>query len=117
MPVQRDKLSRPVKKYLFSTDVVIRTGDSHSIIDDTRQRINPALYVTIGNHVCVGNKVAICKGSTIPDNCIVGISCVVTKQIKDSNSVIVGILGRVIKRDVNWDIRRLPFYIGEKVDE
>ena len=99
------------KKCLFSTDVVIRTGDSHSIIDDTGKRINPALPVTIGNHVWVGNKVTICKGSTIPDNCIVGTSCVVTKQIKDSNSVIVGIPGRVIKRDVNWDIRRLPFSV------
>ena len=88
---------------MFSTDVVIRTGDSYSIIDDTGKRINPALPVTIGNHVWVGNKVTICKGSTIPDNCIVGTSCDVTK--------------RIIKQNVNWDIRRLPISIGEQVDD
>lgn len=92
---------------LFSTDVVVRTGDSHSILDNSGKRINPALSVAIGNHVWIGNRAIICKGTSIPDNCIIGTAAVLTKPFEVSNAVYAGVPAKAIKTNVNWDIKRI----------
>lgn len=92
---------------LFSSDVVIRTGDSHSILDDNGKRINHALSVSVGNHVWVGNRVIICKGVLIPDDCVIGTAAVLTKKFDESNAIYAGIPARVIKTNINWDIERI----------
>lgn len=64
---------------MFSTDIDVRTGDSHSIIDiNTGNRINYARDVIIGNHVWCGAHSSILKGSIIPDDVIIGTRSVVT---------------------------------------
>ncbi len=93
---------------LFSKDVEIRTGDSHSIIDLTSaKRINYAKDVSIGNHVWVGAHVKILKGVNIPDDVIIANSAVVTKTIEKSHCVIGGFPGKVIKEDVTWQNERI----------
>ena len=58
---------------LFSSDIDIRTGDSHSLIQKgTVNRINPSESVSIGDHIWVGKGVTILKGTSIADNCIIG---------------------------------------------
>lgn len=93
---------------LFSANIQIRVGDSHSIMDAaTGKRINPSKDVVIGNHVWIGNTVNILKGSVIADNSIVGTCSVVTGKLFPSNCIIGGSPAKVLKEGVNWDPHRL----------
>ena len=87
---------------MFSKDIVFRTGDSHSIIDENRNRINPSKDILIGNHVWIGNKVIVTKGVNINDNSIIGTGSLVTNSFNDSNIVIAGVPARKIKSGINW---------------
>ena len=93
---------------LFSSDIEIRTGDSHSIIDiKTGKRINYAKDVNIGNHVWIGAHVTILKGVKISDDVIIANSAVLTKSIVKSHCVIGGFPIKVIKENVTWQNERI----------
>lgn len=96
------------KNCLFSSSVVVRTGDSHSILDNNGNRVNPSNSVTIGNHVWIGNQVIILKGSEIQENSIVGSGALVTKRFVDTNIIIGGSPAKIIKENVSW--------CGERID-
>jgi acetyltransferase-like isoleucine patch superfamily enzyme len=82
---------------MFSHRIEIRNGDSHAILDKvTKQKINPAKSVTIGNHVWLGADVKILKGSIIADNCIVAAAGIVTGKC-DSNAIYGGIPAHIKK--------------------
>lgn len=89
---------------MFSSDIEIRTGDSHSIINTvTDKRINPSADVLIGNHVWLTAHVRVMKGAVLPDNSIVGNSAIVTNKFDKENSVYAGIPAKHIKDNINWD--------------
>lgn len=91
---------------LFSTDVIFRTGDSHSIYEaGTNKRINPSRSIEVGNRVWFGNKTIILKGVSIADDCIVATGAVVTKPVQ-SNTVVGGNPAKVLKQNVQWGIER-----------
>lgn len=92
---------------LFSSEIVLRTGDSHSITDLSGKRLNLAENVAIGDHVWVGHRVLVNKGAVIPENTVVGTGAIVTKPFDESNTVIAGVPAKVIKRDVNWCSERI----------
>jgi len=87
---------------MFSSDVVLRTGDSHSIIDSMGNRINQSKDIMIGDHVWFGNKTIIIKGVHIAKNSIVGTGSLVTKEFSEDGVVIAGNPAEIIKRNVNW---------------
>lgn len=92
---------------LFSTDVVFRTGDSHSIMNaQTKKRINPSKNILIGDRVWFGNKAIILKGVKIPNDVIVGTGSIVTKSIEESNAIVVGCPAKVVKTGICWDMQR-----------
>jgi len=92
---------------MFSSDIVLATGDSHSILDDKNNRINPSMDIVIEDHVWIGQKSTILKGSHILQNSIVGAASLCTKKYPKGNSVIAGVPGRIVKENVNWDRYRL----------
>lgn len=92
---------------LFSSDVVVRTGDSHSILDAEGKRINPAKEVVFNNHVWVGYRALICKGASIPENSIVGTGAVVTKKFETPGICLAGNPAKIVKENINWDIQRI----------
>lgn len=92
---------------LFSSNVVIRTGDSHSILNSKGERTNFAEDVEIGNHVWITQNVTVLKGTKIPNNSIVGTGSVVTKKFEEENVLITGNPAKIIKRDLNWDKQRI----------
>lgn len=93
---------------LFSHSLLMRTTDSHSIIDNKGKRINKAQNILIGNHVWIGVQVMVLKGSTILDNCVVGARSLVTSSTTlKSSSVILGSPAKVVKDNINWDIDRI----------
>lgn len=92
---------------LFSNDLVMRTGDSHSVIDSDGNRSNYAKDVVIGDHVWSGNKVIILKGTDIGNNCIIGSGSVLSGKRFDASSVIAGNPAKCIKRNVGWTFERI----------
>ena len=96
------------KNCLFSANITIRTGDSHSLVDtNTGKRINPSKDVKIGNHVWVGNGATILKGIEIPEDCVVGACAVVTHTPQEGNCVLAGNPAKVVKTGVVWAAQRL----------
>lgn len=88
---------------LFSSEIIVRTGDSHSILNEKKERINCSKDVVIGNHVWVGQRAIILKAARVGDDCIVGAASVLTGNEYASNTVIVGQPDKVVKCDVNWN--------------
>lgn len=95
------------EKCLFSDEITLRTGDSHSITDLNGNRINPSRDVCIGDKVWIGRGVSLLKGSKIPNKSIVGTGAVVTKEFDQDHVVIAGNPAKIVKEDVDWDFRRL----------
>ena len=88
---------------LFSNDVYVRTGDSHSLIDlNTDKKINMAKNVEIGNRVWIAPCVRILKGSAIKDDSVVGTGSIVTHSFSKGNVVIAGNPAKIVKENVKW---------------
>ena len=92
---------------MFSFNVDIRNGDSHSIFSqESGKRINWAKNVEIGNHVWLGAHTQIIGGTQIGQNSIIGIRSLVNGAISE-NSIAVGIPAKVVKTGFTWDSKRL----------
>ncbi len=92
---------------MISNEVVIRTGDSHSILNLEGLRVNQSLNVNIGMHCWLGHRSTILKGSVIPSNTIIGTNSIVSKIFLEENTVIAGLPARVIKNNVKWIRERI----------
>ncbi|MGL5895101.1 MAG: acyltransferase [Bacteroidales bacterium] len=86
---------------MFSYNILMRTSDSHSILNIDGDRINPAKSIKIGNHVWIAESVTILKGVCIGDNSIVGYGSVCTKDFP-SNVIASGVPARIVKDNINW---------------
>ena len=93
---------------MFSNNITIRTGDSHSILDISGARINHSEDVYIGNHVWIGASSMVLKGARVGDDVVIGAGSVVSRTTEYSCGVIIaGIPGRIIKRGIGWSRDRL----------
>lgn len=93
---------------MFANDIEIRNGDSHSIIDvNTKQRVNPAQSVYIGNHVWLTAHTRILKGSQIAHSCIIGNSSVVSGKLEVANAIYGGMPARLLKENRTWNRYKL----------
>lgn len=94
---------------LFSAQISIRTGDSHSILDQaTRKRINPSQDIEIGDHVWIGKNVMILKGVKIGEHSIVGTGAILSGGDYPGHSIIGGIgHGKVLKTGIDWCPQRI----------
>lgn len=75
---------------LFAWDCLVMDYDGHSIYDENGERINSDKPVVIGNHVWVGCRSIILKGTIIPNNCVVGAGTTLSGQQFEPDSIIVG---------------------------
>lgn len=88
---------------MFSTEIRVYATDGYAIYSiDQNKVLNIGKIITIGNHVWIGRRVNLLKGTKINDNSIVGFGSVVTGNIDESNVVIAGFPAKVIKTGVNW---------------
>lgn len=93
---------------MLANGIVIRNGDSHSILDkNTGSRINYAKSVVVGNHVWIATNCTILKGVSVANNVVIGSNTVLTKDVNDSWVVVAGNPSVVVKRDVDWCRERL----------
>lgn len=91
---------------MFSSDIRVCTGDSHSILQEGK-RINHSQNIDIGNHVWVGTRVDILKGSTIANDSVVGARALVSGTFANPNSILGGIPAKIIKENISWERERL----------
>lgn len=101
---------------MFSNSIRIWGDDGHSILDaNTGEILNePKGAVTIGNHVWVGEAVRITKNARIHDNSIIGGGAVAYKDYEESNVVIAGNPGKIVRRNITWDRRNTYFLQRER---
>ena len=104
------------KDCLFSSDIGIFTADGHTLIDnDTGAVLNDKNgSIKIGNHVWIGHGVCILKNVHIGDNCVIGARSLVTKDFYDNNLLIAGHPSKVIRKNINWSIKRPDDYKKEQ---
>lgn len=81
----------------------IRSTDSHSIVDLSGRRLNPAKDVVIGDHCWVGLQCIILKGTQIPPHCVVAAGAVCSKRYESPNCILAGNPARAVKQDIDWD--------------
>lgn len=100
---------------LFSSNITIRTGDSHSILSwDGGNRINMSKSVEVCDRVWVGNGATILKGVTIQSHSVVGTQAVVTKSPGESNCVLAGNPARIIKSSIKWCPERVHIDVNKE---
>lgn len=87
---------------MFATDVEIRTGDSHSLIDHTAKRINESEDVTIADHVWLGARTTVLKGVRLAAQTTVAAGAIVTRPVDEPGCVIAGIPARVVRQGTTW---------------
>ena len=93
---------------LFSQEITIRTGDSHSVLDVcSGERINPSKDVIIGAHCWICHSVKILKGSSIGNNSIVATGAIVSGKSYPDHCIVGGIPAKFIKSNIDWNHDRL----------
>lgn len=98
---------------MLSEDIVIRTGDSHSVIDvHTGERINYAQNVELCDHIWVGERATILKGVRVNAHSIIGAGAIVTSDVP-ANTLVAGIPAKVVKRNIDW-IRERVYHREEQ---
>lgn len=99
---------------LLSNSIELHTTDYHSITRKIGGKINPPQDIIIDQHVWIGLRTIVLKGVHIaPDN-VVGAASMVTKSFGESNTIICGNPAKIIKKDINWDIKNLPIEHNEE---
>lgn len=95
------------KEFPFSNRIIVRTSDSHSILNGVGQRINLGRDVIIGDRVWVAYGVTILKKSVIEDDCVIGTQSVVAGAHIPKGCIAAGNPARVVKENVHWCNERL----------
>lgn len=103
------------ERCMFSDGIEVRTGDSHSILNEQGKRTNPSDDVIIDDHVWVGQDVTILKGVRIAQNSILATKAVITKAFEQKGVLLAGNPAKIVKEHINWDVARLP--VEEHCDE
>ena len=91
------------KSVQIGKDVIIRTSDGHSIFNlEDKLPYNAPQDVIIGDNVWIGERSVILKGSTIPNNSIVGSCSIVCKKFEEENVILAGVPAKIVKRNIKW---------------
>ena len=66
-------------------------------------RINPDKSILVGNHVWIGCKCVLLKGTEVPDNTVVAAGTLLTSSFSGEHQVIGGNPPSILKHDVRWE--------------
>ncbi len=106
LAVTEGKAFRIGDRCLLASDITMRTGDSHSILESDGKRCNQAGDIFIGNHVWIGQGAYILKGVSVGEDAVIGTGAVVTKPVPEK-TVAAGNPAKVIKKQITWDSERI----------
>lgn len=88
---------------LISWDCLILDTDFHKIYNN-EEILNEDKQIEIGNHVWIGAKTTILKGTIIPNDSVVGAGSLCVGPFFDENAIYAGHPIELIKRNINWHI-------------
>ena len=91
------------KNCLVSWDCMIMDTDFHKIYQEGEQ-INADKPVLIGDHVWIGMKCCLLKGSCLPEGSIVAAGAIITKSFSKKHCIYGGNPAKVIKENVKWTL-------------
>lgn len=94
------------KDCMLSSNINVRTGDSHSIVDNDGNRINPAASVSIGDHCWIGEGAKVMKGVQLQNDTIIASGAIVTRSFS-SNCILAGNPAKAIRENVSWNSKRI----------
>lgn len=87
---------------MFSSEVYLSVSDMHPIHDAaTGERLNPPASILIGDHVWLGLRAMVMKGSVVPDGAVVAAAAVVTGPL-EGGAVSAGLPARTVRQGVEW---------------
>ena len=86
---------------LISWEDLIMDTDVHKIICDG-ERTNYDQEIDIGNHVWIGCRCTILKGSNLPDNTVMSAGSLLCKKLCQPNCVLGGNPLRILKEKIDW---------------
>ncbi len=89
---------------MLAFGIEIRTTDSHAIFDkQTRQRINLAQDIAIGNHVWLGAYVILLGGACVSQGSVVGIRSLVSAPLLEPDTIYGGVPARALRHNIYWE--------------
>ena len=87
---------------LIAWGTLLMDSDHHAIYDLQHTQINEDKAIVIGDHVWIGSRAVVLKGSHIANDSIVASSAVVAKQYTKTNVIIAGNPAKVVKENITW---------------
>ncbi|MDR0560163.1 MAG: acyltransferase [Prevotellaceae bacterium] len=87
---------------LISWDNLFMDTDFHKMMDEKDKIINEPKEITVGNHVWIGCRCLVLKGSVIKDGNIIGANSIVVNELENKNSVYVGNPVKCVKKNISW---------------
>lgn len=88
---------------LLSWDVMVMDTDYHVIRNPAGEQVNRNRPVTFGDHVWIGCRSLIMKGSEIASHCVISAGAVISGQYHGTNEVIGGNPPRTLKENIFWE--------------
>lgn len=102
------------KGCMLSSGITFRATDGHAIFDvSTGELLNKSKPIFIGDNCWIGSEVVIMKGSTIPNNVIVGSRSLVAKIFHEENVVLAGVPAKIIRKNCGWSRSYVDAYVNE----
>ncbi|MBQ8958310.1 MAG: hypothetical protein IJ057_07420 [Bacteroidales bacterium] len=88
---------------LLSWDILVMDTDEHPIYNKESERINPDKPIIVGNHVWMGCKCVLLKGTEVPNDTVLAAGTMLKSACAGEGQVIGGNPPSILKRDVRWE--------------
>ena len=88
---------------LLSWEILVMDTDEHPLYNKEEVRINPDKPIVVGNHVWIGCKCILLKGTVVPDNTVIAAGTLLKHSFTGENQVIGDNPPRIMKREVRWE--------------
>jgi acetyltransferase-like isoleucine patch superfamily enzyme len=86
---------------MWSFDNVVMDSDVHQIMSNEGKLLNRNGNIEFGNHVWLGCRNIVTKGTVIPNGCVVASGSKLSRQYEKENCIITS-HGKIIKENINW---------------
>lgn len=88
---------------LVSWQCLIADTDFHQL-GQNGQQINADAPIRFGDHVWIGMRANVLKGTTVADGVVIGAGSLVIGQLEQENTVYAGNPAKPIKTNINWNL-------------